>query len=276
MSCIPTVEEIKIRKQNLQPIFNKIKVSLLEKEIADCNTKLFYDFKVEQAKEITRSAIRIFSENLPVAFSGGKDSLVVLHIALEANPKIPIIYNNTTVEFPESLEYVRQLQEKWSLNLHITHCQKPFFRAVKDGGWATHENRWCCRPYKDQPASLFLNSRGFEAEITGLTRTESIFRRSLSPFKTPKKEPKIIRVNPIYDWNEWEVWRYIRENDLPYNPLYDMGYRRIGCWCCPLNGPTHYKRLKKTHPKLFSFLTSFEPNHPVASKLPLSTQTPRT
>ena len=104
---------------------------------------------------------------------------------------------------------------------------------------------------------------GYKAEITGTTRTESIYRRSLSPIKLPSKNPKIIRVNPIYDWNEWEVWRYIRENNIRYNPLYDMGYRRIGCWCCPLNGPSHYKRLKKTHPKLYNFLCNFEPLHPV-------------
>jgi len=70
-----TAEEIKIRKQNIQPLLRKIKLNLLEKNIEECNARIFYDFKVEQAREITRTAIKIFSGNLPVAFSGGKDSL---------------------------------------------------------------------------------------------------------------------------------------------------------------------------------------------------------
>lgn len=209
----------------------------------------------------------IFSGNLPVALSGGKDSLAVLHIALEVNPNLEAIYNNTTVEFPETIMYVRELQKEWGFSLHITKSATPFLKAVQQKGWADHENRWCCKPYKDEPAFQYMVSRGFKAEVTGTTRTESIYRRSLTPIKIPKKEPFILRVNPIYDWNEWEVWRYIKENDLRYNPLYDKGYRRIGCWCCPLNGVSHYKRLRRTHPKLFNFLCSLRPTHPSIVKL---------
>jgi phosphoadenosine phosphosulfate reductase len=269
MPCYLTAEEIKMRKERLQPLFRKISNIHLEKNIQECNKRIFYDFKVKQAKEIIEAANKIFSSQIPIAFSGGKDSLVVLHIAMQVNYEITVIYNNTTVEFPETLDYVRRLQKDWGFKLYVTRNKTPFFKAVKEKGWATHEDRWCCKPYKDQPAFEFLISKGFEAEITGTTRTESIYRRSLSPIKIPNREPRIIRVNPIYDWNEWEVWTYIKENNLPYNPLYDMGYRRIGCWCCPINGTTHYRRLMKTHPRLFNFLYNFVPPHPIISKYKL-------
>lgn len=157
---------------------------------------------------------------------------------------------------------MQSLAKRWNLDLHIAKPAKSFFSSVKDVGWASHEDRWCCRPYKEEPAYQFIINQKISAEITGTTRTESIYRRSLTPVKIPKKEPFLIRINPIYDWNEWEVWKYIRLKKLPYNPLYDKGYRRIGCWCCPLNGQSHYKRLRRTHPKLFCFLQSFEPLHP--------------
>jgi phosphoadenosine phosphosulfate reductase len=256
-----TREEVLVRKRELRPLLDRVDKTLTDKKIEQCNSHFFYDFKVRQAKEIVKVASDIF-DNLPIAFSGGKDSLVVLHIALEIDPNFPVIYNDTTVEFPETIQYVRKLQERWGFDLHITKCETSFFKKVREVGWANHENRWCCRPYKDEPALEFMASRGFEAEITGTTRTESIYRRSLTPIKIPKYKPAIIRVHPIYDWNEWEVWRYIRENGLDYNPLYSMGYRRIGCWCCPLNGPSHYKRLKKTHPRLHGFLAGFCPPHP--------------
>lgn len=267
MPCGLTKEEIRVRRQHLAPLIQKVDDSFLTKHIDQCNSGIFYDFKVKQAKKIISKANEIFSGNLPVAFSGGKDSLAVLHLALEVDPNIHVIYNNTTVEFPETLQYVKQLQDEWQLSIHVTKCTMPFFEMVKQKGWALHENRWCCKPYKDEPAFQYILSQGFKAEITGTTRTESIYRRSLSPIKIPKREPFMVRVNPIYDWNEWEVWRYIRENNLHYNPLYDMGYRRIGCWCCPINGWTHYRRLRKTHPRLYGFLKDFTPPHPKLQEL---------
>jgi len=267
MPCGLTKEEIDTRRKQLAPLIKKAESSFLVKQVEQCNSSFFYEFRVKQAKKIVVKANEIFSWNLPVALSGGKDSLVVLHIALEANPNLEVIYNNTTVEFPETLQYVRELQKKWGFDLHITKSHTPFFKAVQERGWADHENRWCCRPYKDEPAFQYMLIKGFKAELTGTTRTESIYRRSLTPIKIPKKEPFILRVNPIYDWNEWEVWRYIKENDLPYNPLYDKGYRRIGCWCCPINGISHYQRLRRTHPKLFDFLCSLKPTHPSILRL---------
>jgi len=267
VGCGLTKEEILQRKAILNPLIKRVDQSFLDKRIAQCNSRIFYEFRVKQAREIIKEANDIFSGKLPLAFSGGKDSLVILHMTLDINPNIPVIYNNTTVEFPETLQYVKKLQEEWAINMHVTSNSFSFFQMTKERGWAGHEDRWCCKPFKEEPAFQFMTRSGFKAEITGTTRTESIYRRSLSPIKMPSKDPKIIRVNPIYDWNEWEVWRYIRENNLPYNPLYDMGYRRIGCWCCPLNGFSHYKRLKKTHHKLYNFLFNFKPLHPAISIL---------
>ena len=232
------------------------------------NHEAFLHFKVDQAKHIIRRAFEVFGGGLAVAFSGGKDSLATLHLAMQSiGRNVKVIYNNTTVEFPETVKYVKRLADEWNFELIMTKPKKPFFEAVKEVGWATHENRWCCRPYKEEPAYEVISQIGITAEITGTTRTEYIYRRYLKPIMPPRKEPYLIRVHPLYDWNEAEVWEYIRENNLPYNPLYDMGYKRIGCWCCPLNGPSHYKRLKKTHPSLFNFLMEFKPPHPVIMKL---------
>ena len=268
MSCSMSSLEIQEAKKRLEPLINRTRRNLIERQILEANRKIYYDFRVRQAREITKTANSIFQENLALAFSGGKDSLVVLHLALNSNPDITVIFNNTTVNFPESIKHVKDLKQKWGFNLHVTRPETPFLKAVKEKGWASHEDRWCCRPYKDLPALRFLEENGIAAEITGTTRTESIYRRSLKPFKLPKKDHlQIIRINPIYDWNQWEVWTYIKENKLPYNSLYDKKYRRIGCWCCPLNGPTHYRRLKRTHPRLYDFLHDFDPPHPIASNL---------
>lgn len=230
------------------------------------NDQIFWQFKVRQAKLVLEQAKEIFGEDMVVAFSGGKDSLAVLHLAQEVLGEVDVLFNHTTVEFPETAKYVRRLAKDWGFNLIVAKPSRPFLRKVKEIGWASREDRWCCTPYKKEPALNYLASKEISAEIVGTTRTESIYRRSIKPFKK-YKDNIAIRVHPIYDWNQWEVWKYIKENELPYNPLYDMGYQRIGCWCCPLNGVSHYKRLRKTHPKMYSFLTRFKPTHPQIQKL---------
>ena len=263
MSCSISKAEFEERRNHVLNILLQNRARLVMQKILRVNEHIYWDFKVAQAEKILRSAHQIFGENLVIAFSGGKDSLVTLHLALHTiSPNISVLFSSTTVEFPDTIEYVRNLAKQWNLNLHIVKPEKSFFSAVKERGWASHEDRWCCRPYKEKPAFQFITKKKIPAEITGTTRTESIYRRSLIPIKMPKKEPFLIRVNPIYDWNQWEVWRYIEFKNLPYNLLYEKGYRRIGCWCCPLNGPSHYRKLKRTHPKLFCFLEKFEPKHP--------------
>jgi phosphoadenosine phosphosulfate reductase len=268
MPCELSKEERLQRLLKLKLIFKNFELHQIENEADNVNDEIFWRFKVDQATHIIKKAAGIFNNNLVVAFSGGKDSLVALHLTLRVlGNQVSVIYNHTTVEFPETLKYVKQLADEWNLNLIVTRPTKSFFSAVKEKGWATHKNRWCCKPYKDEPAHNFMKQKGIMTEITGTTRTESLYRRSLKPFSFPKREPYIIRIHPLYDWNQWEIWKYIKENKLPYNPLYDMGYQRIGCWCCPINGLSHYRRLKRTHPKLFEFLCNFTPIHPNIAKL---------
>lgn len=262
MPCTPSRAELIAIKQRTWPLVNQLRLKSVENDIENANIDIYQKYKLEQAIDILEKANEIFSGNLAIAFSGGKDSLVALHLSLKVNRDIPVLFNNTGIEYPETLEFVKRLSKTYNFDLHIVGPEINFFKEVKKRGWATNDHRWCCEPLKDEPAHKFLMKNNIYAEITGTSRTESIYRRSLQGFKIPKKSPFIIRVNPIYDWNQWEVWTYIRANKLPYNPLYDKGYRRIGCWCCPLNGPSHYKRLRKTHPQLYNFLLSFEPRHP--------------
>jgi phosphoadenosine phosphosulfate reductase len=259
--CIPD-------KLTLQDLTQVTKISeALRGEIVRFNEKMWKKHKVKQAMEIIKHASKMFRRKLAVAFSGGKDSLVVLHMTLKVDTEVPVVYNNTTVEFPETINYVKMLSKKWGFKLVVAKPEVPFFKELKKRGWATHENRWCCSFCKEEPTKKVLSRLNVLAEITGTVRTESIYRRSLTPLRPPTKNPFVIRVNPIYDWNEWEVWNYIKQNDLPVNPLYNLGYKRIGCWCCPINGLSHYLRLKRTHPQLFNYLRKVRPEHPACKTL---------
>jgi phosphoadenosine phosphosulfate reductase len=245
--------------------FNEHEYLELFEDIAQINSILYREYRIGQANTIIRLAKKKFGK-LAVAFSGGKDSLVVLHLVLQEDPEPLVVFNNTTIEFPETVAYVKRLEKELDLKFHMVHPDKPFFELVKERGWASHGKRWCCRIIKDEPAENFIKDEGINVEVTGVTRYESLYRRCVKPLSIYTNST-LIRINPVYDWNEREIWDYIRSNELPYNPLYDLKYRRIGCWCCPLNGISHYKRLEKTHPSLYNFLAHYNPPHPIVHKI---------
>ncbi|MBD3355071.1 phosphoadenosine phosphosulfate reductase family protein, partial [Candidatus Woesearchaeota archaeon] len=83
------------------------------------------------AEELTKQAIERYKENIAVACSFGKDSIVVLHMALKYKPDIKVMFNNTGVEFPETIKYKEMLVKKWNLNLIETKPIKTFWQCVE-------------------------------------------------------------------------------------------------------------------------------------------------
>lgn len=267
MGCAVSEKQIDSIQKKILPSILKSRFGNIVELSEEINADFFWRYRVKQAEEIIKKADEIFNGKLLVAFSGGKDSLTALHLTLKIIPDVTVLFNNTTIEFPETLEYVKNLSELWGFNLEITRPKETFFKLLKIYHWATHEDRWCCRPCKEEPTAKYIKDNGILAEITGVTRTESIYRRNIKPIKLPSKRPYFIRINPIYDWNSQEVWKYIKTLELPWNPIYDKGYRRCGCWCCPINGPSHYTRLEKTHPKHFNLLMNYRYMNPQLAQM---------
>lgn len=87
----------------------------------------------------------------------------------------------------------------------------------------------CCEIRKVEPLRRAL--RGKRAWITGMRRAQSVTRDEL-PEQSHDEAHAMEKFNPLADWSEAEVWAYIRAFDVPYNRLYDQGYRSIGCAPC--------------------------------------------
>ncbi|GAF86609.1 unnamed protein product, partial [marine sediment metagenome] len=88
----------------------------------------------------------------------------------------------------------------------------------------------CCQKNKVEPLSKILNSDDYDAWITGISRAQSETRlntRYLEKTKSTK-----VKINPLISWQNDEIWQYIREKRVPYNPLFDQGYSSIGCEPC--------------------------------------------
>jgi len=159
-----------------------------------------------------------------VAFSGGKDSIVVKDLVKRAGVKFDIHFNLTTVDPPELIYYVR----KYHPEVQIIKPELNMWQLiVKKGMLPTRVVRYCCNVLKE-------GSGIGRVVVTGVRWEESAKRKLRRMFEACKNGGNKYYLHPIIDWTDKEVWEYIKANNLPYCKLYDEGFKRIGCIGCPM------------------------------------------
>ncbi len=222
-------------------------------DVLKYNDYYIYYYKSRAVKFIYTMAEKV-RKSITVSFSGGKDSLVALHLVLEAGYRPIMIFNDTGLELPETIEIVRKVSKMWDLELLIANAGDSFWRAVERVGPPGKDYRWCCKVTKLAPlAKLFLEKFPEGAlNIVGQRAFESLDRARSSRVWRNKWMPHILSITPIQDWPQLLVWLYIWKNKLPYNPLYDEGFDRIGCFMCPAAYIAEYNFVKETHPEMWT------------------------
>lgn len=224
-----------------------------------------FSVKVAETKEIIAHHFEEFGNKVAVAFSGGKDSEVVLWLCLQVNPVVPVVFNNTGVEYPETVRFVARLADEWNLNLTVTHPKKSFWDCVEQYGFPQETKRrglkfkknrpYCCYWLKEKPMLLTIRSNGWLGYFTGETASESYNRMMWAKrgICIHLKKERICKIKPILWWTEDEVWQFIKDNGLPFNQTYLKGAERVGCMPC-----TAYKtwevQMQKVNPKLYRLI----------------------
>lgn len=162
--------------------------------------------------------------------SFGAESVVLLHLVSVLAPQTPVIFVDTRMLFPETLEYQRELAEK----LHL--CDIRTIRARKtrtdfddpDGTLHQYSTDACCNLRKVEPLEHAL--KGFDGWITGRKRFQNADRGVLDFFEN--EGDFRIKVNPLAHWGREDLDDYITNNNLPRHPLVAKGYPSIGCAPC--------------------------------------------
>jgi phosphoadenosine phosphosulfate reductase len=183
-----------------------------------------------------------------VAFSGGKDSLVLLHLVRAAMVKHECYYN-VGIEPPE----VRQFVKKHYPETHLLYPHESFFETLKRKFPPLRTKRWCCdtlRKYPSRPIPL-------KHRLMGLRAEESL-KRSQRPMIDIHKREHTIIYKPIFHWKEWEVWEYIEQNEIAYPSLYDEGWDRVGCVVCPFICSTDMRQILRNKARWPGFYKAFE------------------
>jgi len=193
------------------------------------------DYMRKREEQSIKMIEKLNGKNVYVSFSGGKDSLVALHLALRSGIKFKVIFLNTGLEFDETINYVKNIKEKFSLDMDIIDAGNAFFLNLGHFGPPGRDYRWCCKVCKLGPTTRYIKEHSGEYiyMIIGQRSYESRTRASKGEIWENEWVPNQIGVSPIQNWNSLMIWIYIFEHNLDYNPWYDRGLWRTGCFLCP-------------------------------------------
>ena len=218
------------------------------------------DYSIDLLRKAEKMALRLDPENgFWLAFSGGKDSQALYHVARMAGVRFKAHMNLTSVDPPEVIRFVKRQYSDVEL---IKPQMSIFEMAKKKHFLPTMRFRWCCAEYKE---------KGGAGKVTliGIRKQESARRSKRNEVELSKHkfsgnfdqwsehEEKMVTcvggkdkilVSPIIYWTERDVWEFLNENGIPHCELYDQGYTRIGCICCPMSNPRQKRKEIKRWP----------------------------
>jgi phosphoadenosine phosphosulfate reductase len=169
-----------------------------------------------------------------VASSFQAEGTCIMDMATRIRPNVPILFLETGFHFAETLAFKELLTERLDLNVIDLVGDYTVERQAAEFGERLYERdpAACCELNKVAPFTKALHH--FDAWITALRRDSSPTRAKTSILEQYELEPGkwMLKANPIANWSRRDVWQYVKERDLPHNPLYDLGYATIGCAPC--------------------------------------------
>lgn len=239
------------------------------------------EYSIALLKKAEKLAVRYDSEDgFFLAFSGGKDSQALYHIAEMAGIKFKAHFSPTTVDPPQLIRFIRKQYPdvvfgKVKKNIYQVAVEKQILPSMRI--------RWCCAEFKENAGAGKVTLIGIrhqesarrskrkEVEVSGrkfsgyldqfeewsAVQMKKKYKNLNQDQFSYDKEKEIrcingkdsILISPIIDWTERDVWEFLNDVvKVPHCELYDKGYKRIGCILCPMSSPKQKRREMQDFP----------------------------
>jgi phosphoadenosine phosphosulfate reductase len=191
------------------------------------------DEKIAAAAALVREELRDGVGDACLTNSFQAEDMVVLHLAREVAPDIPVLFLDTGYHFAATYEYRNRMAAEWRMNLKNILPAKTVAEQEAEFGalYKTDPNR-CCALRKVGP--LFAALEPYGVWFTGLRRQQAKTRANLQvveSFTLPSGK-QLRKLSLLADWHTRDVWQYAERHGIPLLPLYDLGYSSIGCEPC--------------------------------------------
>jgi phosphoadenosine phosphosulfate reductase len=188
------------------------------------------DLESATAERVLEYVVERFHPRLYVACSFQKEASVIMHMLLQIEPSARFFTLDTDVLFPETYATKAALEERYGIEVDVYRGITLDEQAQLHGDelWRSNPDL-CCSIRKVAPLAEALSN--VDCWVAGLRREHSPTRRGTPKLDWDEKHG-LWKTNPLADWTDRDVWRYIAEHDIPYNVLHDRGYSSVGCTHC--------------------------------------------
>lgn len=224
---------------------------------------------IARLQEAARLSKFYYDSPLLLAYSGGKDSEVCLELCRRAGVPFEAIHSLTTADAPETVYHVRRVFRE--LELQGVHCEirHPRYKGQPTSMWElipqklippTRVVRYCCSVCKETAGRnrlMVLGIRKYESQTrsnSGVAETQGRTRKDREIFDFDNGDTRMmtycfkkqkIKIHPIVEWKDADVWEFLRGAQITVNPCYSMGFQRVGCVGCPMAGKSRWREFKQ-------------------------------
>lgn len=194
------------------------------------------EFEESSPREVLEWASRNLGSGVALATSFQLQGMALLDMLVRTDPRARIFTLDTGRLPSQTYELMDRVRDRYGVNVEVLFPDKAeveemvarhgvnlFYKSVEN-------RRLCCQVRKTNPLNGFL--RTLDAWISSIRADQTEQRAGARKFEIDYLHGRMLKINPILDWTIERVWDYVRENDVPYNELHDMGYPSIGCAPC--------------------------------------------
>ena len=181
--------------------------------------------------QVLEWAFDTFGDAVEISSAFGVEGMVLIDIASRVRPNFRLFTLDTEFLFPETYNLMDRVEQRYGITIERVYpWLSPEEQERLHGAalWQRNPDQ-CCDLRKVEPLRRKLGE--LQAWITSIRRDQTAARARAGKVEWDEKFG-LVKINPLADWSSKQVWRYIREHDVPYNALHDRNYPSIGCTHC--------------------------------------------